>query len=65
MNKNLYYANVEISCIEYFEENLKERSDMITVITKDETPRVSEDGTKYIRYILEAPEGIINSEWKL
>jgi hypothetical protein len=60
-----YYANVEVSCVEYFEKNLEERKDLVTVITKDDVPRTSEDGTQYIQYILEAEENIIDSAWEL
>ena len=60
-----YYANVAISCVDYFEKKLEERIDKITLIEKDNSPRTSDNGTKYIRYILEAEEGLIDSKWEL
>lgn len=65
MAKDLYYANVYVEGIDYFEQKLEERKDKITIVKKSESPRVAKDGTQYITYILEAEEGLIDPEWKL
>lgn len=61
--KKLYYAFVTEEMNNYFEEKLDERKDDIKVVHTNRD--VSENGEALIHYILEAEEGVINSEWKL
>ena len=63
MDMKLYYANVEVSCVEYFEENLNERKDLVEIMSKEF--KTSENGTQYIRYVLAAKEGVIAPEYAL
>lgn len=63
MEKAFYYANVEVSCVEYFEARLKEREDQIEIVSK--TEKVANDGTQFIQYVLLAQEGLIEPEFKL
>jgi hypothetical protein len=65
MTKDLYYANVYVEGIDYFEQKLEERKDKIKIVEKSESPRIAEDGLRYITYILEAEEGLIDPEFKL
>ena len=63
-NRKLYFANVSEDLVDYFEAKLAEHTDGIHHVTRS-WQEASDGGEVFMRYVIEADEGLIDPKYEL